>query len=174
MHKISRTGRAARWRGHRRRGVFDCRRIGGAFGGCAVRRGVGGASAAPSAEATVDEVAARADPFVGQDRISTDPNQAFSFLNVDTGKYEGFDISTAEECCQAPVAKLLGKDIAIDWQTPWLGHHHGWEPGRPLGHLDRFDERDRRSRQGGRLRRSLLLRLGRRRGPEGLAGPVAV
>ncbi len=57
----------------------------------------------------------------GKIRISTDPNyKPFSFLNVDTQTYEGFDTSTAEEAVKRLSAKL-GKDIAIDWQTP------GWD-----------------------------------------------
>ena len=57
----------------------------------------------------------------GTIRISTDPNyKPFSFLNVDTQTYEGFDTSTAEETVKRLSAKL-GKDIAIDWQTP------GWD-----------------------------------------------
>ena len=90
------------------------------------------ASAAPSASASAS--AAAFDPSTvdpksllgvilssGKIRISTDPNyKPFSFLNVDTGKYEGFDTSTAEETVKRLSAKL-GKDIAIDWQTP------GWD-----------------------------------------------
>ncbi|MEA2611150.1 MAG: polar amino acid transport system substrate-binding protein [Chloroflexota bacterium] len=57
----------------------------------------------------------------GKIRISTDPNyKPFSFLNVTTQKYEGFDTSTAEEAVKRLSAKV-GKDIAIDWQTP------GWD-----------------------------------------------
>jgi polar amino acid transport system substrate-binding protein len=79
-------------------------------------------SAAPSAEATVDPKSLLGLILSsGKIRISTDPNyKPFSFLNVDTGKYEGFDTSTAEETVKRLSAKL-GKDIAIDWQTP------GWD-----------------------------------------------
>lgn len=57
----------------------------------------------------------------GKIRISTDPNyKPFSFLNVTTQTYEGFDTSTAEETVKRLSAKL-GKEIAIDWQTP------GWD-----------------------------------------------
>ena len=57
----------------------------------------------------------------GKIRISTDPNyKPFSFLNVDTQTYEGFDTATAEETVKRLSAKV-GKDIAIDWQTP------GWD-----------------------------------------------
>jgi polar amino acid transport system substrate-binding protein len=92
------------------------------------------ASASASASAGASASAAAFDPssvdpasLLGQIikngtiRISTDPNyKPFSFLNVDTGKYEGFDTSTAEETVKRLSAKL-GKDIAIDWQTP------GWD-----------------------------------------------
>ena len=57
----------------------------------------------------------------GKIRISTDPNyKPFSFLNTATNTYEGFDTSTAEETVKRLSAKL-GKEIAIDWQTP------GWD-----------------------------------------------
>ena len=101
----------------------------------------GGASAAPSgapsaapstaasAEASVAaSAAASVDPASllgmvlasGKIRISTDPNyKPFSFANPD-GTYEGFDTSTAQEAVKRLSAKL-GKDIAIDWQTP------GWD-----------------------------------------------
>ncbi len=56
----------------------------------------------------------------GKIRISTDPNyKPFSFANPD-GTYEGFDTSTAEEVVKRLSAKV-GKEIAIDWQTP------GWD-----------------------------------------------
>jgi len=79
-------------------------------------------SVAPSAEATVDPKSLLGLIISsGKIRISTDPNyKPFSFLNVDTGKYEGFDTSTAEETVKRLSTKL-GKDIAIDWQTP------GWD-----------------------------------------------
>ncbi len=51
-------------------------------------------------------------------RVSTDPNYApFSSLNTATGKYEGFDTSTAEETVKR-LSAAVGKDIQIDWQTP--------------------------------------------------------
>jgi polar amino acid transport system substrate-binding protein len=57
----------------------------------------------------------------GKIRISTDPNyKPFSFLNTATNTYEGFDTSTAEETVKRLSAKV-GKEIAIDWQTP------GWD-----------------------------------------------
>jgi polar amino acid transport system substrate-binding protein len=54
----------------------------------------------------------------GKIRISTDPNYApFSSLNTATGKYEGFDTSTAEEAVKR-LSAAVGKDIAIEWVTP--------------------------------------------------------
>lgn len=56
----------------------------------------------------------------GKIRISTDPNyKPFSFANPD-GTYEGFDTGTAEEAVKRLSAKL-GKEIAIQWETP------GWD-----------------------------------------------
>src|SRR4051794_34475384 len=80
------------------------------------------ASAAASAEASVDPKSLLGLILSsGKIRISTDPNyKPFSFLDTATGKYEGFDTSTAEETVKRLSAKL-GKDIAIDWQTP------GWD-----------------------------------------------
>ena len=80
------------------------------------------ASVAPSAEATVDPKSLLGLVLSsGKIRISTDPNyKPFSFLNLDTQTYEGFDTSTAEETVKRLSTKL-GKDIAIDWQTP------GWD-----------------------------------------------
>lgn len=57
----------------------------------------------------------------GKIRISTDPNYApFSFLNTDTGKYEGFDTATAEETVKR-LNEKLGTNIEIQWETP------GWD-----------------------------------------------
>ena len=57
----------------------------------------------------------------GEIRISTDPNyKPFSFLNVATNTYEGFDTSTAEETVKRLSAKV-GKDIKLKWETP------GWD-----------------------------------------------
>ncbi|MFL5668362.1 MAG: transporter substrate-binding domain-containing protein [Chloroflexota bacterium] len=80
------------------------------------------ASAAASAEASVDPKSLLGLILSsGKVRISTDPNyKPFSFLNTTTGKYEGFDTSTAEETVKRLSAKL-GKEIAVDWQTP------GWD-----------------------------------------------
>lgn len=80
------------------------------------------ASVAPSAAASVDPNSLLGMVLAsGKIRISTDPNyKPFSFLNLDTQTYEGFDTSTAEEAIKRLSAKL-GKDIAIDWQTP------GWD-----------------------------------------------
>lgn len=105
----------------------------------------GGASTAPSAAAPTSAATAAAsaaasasaaafDPSTvdpksllgvilssGKIRISTDPNyKPFSFLNTATNTYEGFDTSTAEETVKRLSTKL-GKEIAIDWQTP------GWD-----------------------------------------------
>jgi polar amino acid transport system substrate-binding protein len=88
----------------------------------------GGASTAPSTAASgaPSQAAASIDPnsllgkivAAGEIRISTDPNyKPFSFLNLATQKYEGFDNSTAEETVKRLSAKL-GKDIKIKWETP--------------------------------------------------------
>ena len=54
----------------------------------------------------------------GKIRVSTDPNYApFSFYDTATGKYTGFDTATAEETVKRLSAEL-GKEIAIEWQTP--------------------------------------------------------
>jgi polar amino acid transport system substrate-binding protein len=90
-----------------------------------------GPSVAPSVGASVEpsSAAASIDPnsllgkivASGEIRISTDPNyKPFSFLNLTTQKYEGFDTSTAEETVKRLSAKL-GKDIKIKWETP------GWD-----------------------------------------------
>jgi len=51
-------------------------------------------------------------------RISTDPNYApFSFLDTATGKYIGFDTSTAEETVKR-MNEILGKSIELQWETP--------------------------------------------------------
>ena len=51
-------------------------------------------------------------------RISTDPNYApFSSLDTATGKYVGFDTSTAEEVVKRMNEKL-GTNIELEWQTP--------------------------------------------------------
>ena len=57
----------------------------------------------------------------GKIRISTDPNyKPFSFLNITTNEYEGFDTSTAEETVKR-LSDKLGKDIKLEWETP------GWD-----------------------------------------------
>jgi len=93
---------------------------------------VGPTAAAPSTEAsapasvTPSASAAAIDPnsllgkvlAAGSLRISTDPNyKPFSFLNVATQTYEGFDTSTAEETTKR-LGAMFGKDIKVDWQTP--------------------------------------------------------
>jgi polar amino acid transport system substrate-binding protein len=84
---------------------------------------------AASASAAPSEAAASIDPnsllgkiiAAGEIRVSTDPNyKPFSFLNVATKTYEGFDTSTAEETVKRLSAKV-GKDIKIKWETP------GWD-----------------------------------------------
>jgi len=93
---------------------------------------VGPTAAAPSTEASApasvapSASAAAIDPnsllgkvlAAGTLRISTDPNyKPFSFLNVATQTYEGFDTSTAEETTKR-LGAMFGKDIKVDWQTP--------------------------------------------------------
>lgn len=54
----------------------------------------------------------------GKIRISTDPNYApFSSLDTATGKYVGFDTSTAEEVVKRMNA-ALGTNLTIEWVTP--------------------------------------------------------
>jgi len=81
-------------------------------------------SAAPSeaASPTVDPASLLGQVIsTGVIRISTDPNYApYSFLNLDTQTYEGFDTSTAEETVKRLSAKL-GKEINLQWETP------GWD-----------------------------------------------
>ena len=51
-------------------------------------------------------------------KISTDPNYApFSFLDTNTGKFVGFDTSTAEEVVKRMNEKL-GMPVELEWQTP--------------------------------------------------------
>ena len=98
-------------------------------GGASTAPSTAPSAAAPTTATSAAPSAAAVDPksllgmiiSSGKIRISTDPNyKPFSFLNVDTQTYEGFDTSTAEETVKRLSAKL-GKDIAIDWQTP------GWD-----------------------------------------------
>ena len=88
-------------------------------------------SAAPSTAASTapSEAAATVDPKSllglvlknGEIRVSTDPNyKPFSFLNLDTQTYEGFDNGTAEEAVKRLSTKL-GTEIKIKWETP------GWD-----------------------------------------------
>jgi polar amino acid transport system substrate-binding protein len=54
----------------------------------------------------------------GKVRISTDPNYApFSSLDTATGKYVGFDTSTAEEVVNR-MNQALGTNLQIEWVTP--------------------------------------------------------
>jgi polar amino acid transport system substrate-binding protein len=84
------------------------------------------ATEAPATEAPATEAPATIDPdsllgkviAAGKIRVATDPNYApFSFLDVATGKYVGFDNATAEEMVKRLSAEL-GKDIALEWITP--------------------------------------------------------
>ena len=51
-------------------------------------------------------------------KISTDPNYApFSFLDTNTGKFVGFDTSTAEEVVKR-MSEKLGMPIELSWETP--------------------------------------------------------
>ena len=85
-------------------------------------------SAAPPVEASAEasDAAASVDPAsllgmvisTGKIRVSTDPNyKPFSFLNLDTQTYEGFDTATAEEAVKR-LSEKLGKEITIQWETP--------------------------------------------------------
>ena len=54
----------------------------------------------------------------GKLRVATDPNYApFSFLDVTTGKYVGYDNATAEEMAKRLSAEV-GKEITVQWETP--------------------------------------------------------
>jgi polar amino acid transport system substrate-binding protein len=87
-----------------------------------------GASTAPSvAPSTAPSEAASMAPLLGQIlktgtiRVATDPNYApYSFLNLDTQTYEGFDTSTAEETVKR-LSEKLGTEIKLQWETP------GWD-----------------------------------------------
>ena len=85
------------------------------------------ATAAPATAAPVvtPEPAATINPesllgkviAAGKIRISTDPNyKPFSFLDVATGKYVGFDNATAEEMVKRLSAEV-GKEIAVEWMA---------------------------------------------------------
>jgi polar amino acid transport system substrate-binding protein len=98
------------------------------------------APAAASGGASASAPAATVDPnsllgkviAAGKIRISTDPNyKPFSFLNPD-GTYDGFDNATAVEAIKR-LSKDVGKDIAIEWQTP------AWEAITAGGWGGRFD-----------------------------------
>ena len=77
------------------------------------------ASEAPSAAPSVDPASLLGKVIAdGKIRISTDPNyKPFSFFDTATNKYTGFDTATAEETVKRLSAKL-GKEIALEWQTP--------------------------------------------------------
>ena len=95
---------------------------------------------APSSAAASVSTAPSIDPnsllgkvvAAGKIRISTDPNyKPFSFLNPD-GTYDGFDNATAVEAIKR-LSTMVGKDIAIDWQTP------SWDAITAGGWGGRFD-----------------------------------
>ena len=100
--------------------------------GASTAPSVAASGAAPSAElsAVPSEAASpTVDPgsllgqviSTGVIRVSTDPNYApYSFLNLDTQTYEGFDTSTAEETVKR-LSEKLGQDIKLQWETP------GWD-----------------------------------------------
>ena len=109
------------------------------------------ATAAPATAApeVTPEPAATVDPesllgkviASGVLRVATDPNYApFSFLDVATGEYVGYDNATAVE-----VAKRLSAEARQGDQgpvgDPQLGPDHRWQLGWSLGHLDRLHER---------------------------------
>ncbi len=51
-------------------------------------------------------------------RVATDPNYApFSFLDVATGEYVGYDNATAVEVAKRLSAEV-GKEIKVQWETP--------------------------------------------------------
>jgi len=74
---------------------------------------------APSVAPTVDPNSLLGKVLAaGKIRISTDPNYApFSSMDTATGKYVGFDTSTAEEVARR-LGAAVGKDIAVEWVTP--------------------------------------------------------
>lgn len=84
-------------------------------------------SVAPAESATPEPTAAPTyDPngllakviAAGKLKVSTDPNyKPFSYLNVDTQQYEGFDIGSAEEVAKR-LSAVVGKEIQIEWVTP--------------------------------------------------------
>ncbi len=54
----------------------------------------------------------------GKLRVATDPNYApFSFLDVATGEYVGYDNATAIEVAKR-LSVEVGKEIAVQWETP--------------------------------------------------------
>ncbi|MCJ7711628.1 MAG: transporter substrate-binding domain-containing protein [Chloroflexi bacterium] len=54
----------------------------------------------------------------GKLRVATDPNYApFSFLDVATGEYVGYDNATAVEVAKR-LSTELGKEITVQWETP--------------------------------------------------------
>lgn len=77
------------------------------------------ASAAPSVAPSVDPNSLLGKVLAaGKIRISTDPNYApFSSLDTATGKYVGFDTSTAEDVVKR-MNQALGTNLQIEWVTP--------------------------------------------------------
>ena len=54
----------------------------------------------------------------GKLRVATDPNYApFSFLDVTTGEYVGYDNATAVEMARR-LSIEVGKEITVQWETP--------------------------------------------------------
>ena len=84
------------------------------------------ATAAPTAAPATPTPAPTYDPngllakviASGKLRVATDPNYApFSFLDVATGKYVGYDNATAEEMAKR-LGAVAGKEITVQWETP--------------------------------------------------------
>ena len=84
------------------------------------------ATAAPASEAPATEAPATVNPdsllgkviAAGEIRVATDPNYApFSFLDVATGEYVGFDNDVAREMVKRLSAEV-GKEIKLKWETP--------------------------------------------------------
>ena len=77
------------------------------------------APATPAPEATINPDSLLGKVIAsGKLRVATDPNYApFSFLDVATGKYVGYDNATAEEMAKRLGAEV-GKEITVQWETP--------------------------------------------------------
>ncbi len=90
----------------------------------------GPATEAPATEAPATEAPTEAPATINPDsllgkviaagelRIATDPNYApFSFLDIATGEYVGFDNAVAVEMTKR-LSTELGKEIKLKWETP--------------------------------------------------------